>query len=174
MEDIVKAIEKLAEKTWVDYALIVVPIFISLLAVVISITAARKQSIMQNNSFCLELYEKRWDVYESIDKILCSVGRDAKICDADISKFDYASHHARFLFGKDMIDFCEETRKELLQLRTIGKKVERNIDHPGDDPNHSDLCDKEAELILSISNRQQQLKNIVASYISFSEYKIQK
>lgn len=174
MEDIVKAIEHLAEKTWVDYALVVVPILISLLAVVISIATARKQSKMQNNSFSLELYEKRWEVYESIDKILCSVGRDAKICDADISKFDYASHHARFLFGKDMLDFCEETREILSQLETVGKKVEYNISHPSDGKKHAELCDKEKELRSIITNKQKQLKGIVENYILFSEYKVQK
>ena len=174
MEDIVKAIEHLAEKTWVDYALVVVPILISLLAVVISIVTARKQSKMQNDGFCFQLYERRWGVYESIDKILCSVGREAKVCDEDIAKFHYASHNARFLFDQDMADFCEKTRDLLIELRTVGKKVEWNINHQSNDLNHADWCDKESELLLRVSNQQQQLKSIVANYISFSEYKIQK
>ena len=156
---------------------LIITILFSVLNVIVAISnlkIAKQQNKMQNDGFCFQLYERRWEVYESIDKILCRVGSEAKVRDEDISKFNYAIHNARFLFGQDMADFCEETRKELLQLRTIGKKVEWNIDHQSDDPNHAELCDKEYVLISNISNRQQQLKNIVASYISFSEYKIQK
>ena len=174
MEDIVAPIEKIAEKTWVDYALIVVPILISLFALGVTINTAKKQSKAQNNSFCLELYENRWEVYESIDKVLCSIMCEGKVSNEDIFKFNHASHNARFLFGKDMIDFCEETKELLIKLRTVGKKVEWNINHQSNDSNHSDLCDQESELIASISNQQQKLKDIVANYISFSKYKMQK
>ena len=44
MGEIVKAIEKLAEKDILDYLLIIVPIFISFVAIIISITTARKQN----------------------------------------------------------------------------------------------------------------------------------
>ena len=44
MEDIVKAIEKLAKKDIIDYLLVIVPIAISIVAIVISIATARKQN----------------------------------------------------------------------------------------------------------------------------------
>lgn len=44
MEEIVKAIEKLAEKDIIDYLLIIIPIAISLLAVVISLAIAHRQN----------------------------------------------------------------------------------------------------------------------------------
>ena len=156
---------------------LIITILFSVLNVIVAISnlkIAKQQNKMQNDGFCFQLYERRWEVYESIDKILCRVGREAKVCDEDISKFHYAIHNARFLFGQDMADFCEKIKDLLIELRTVGKKVEWNIDHQSDDPNHAELCDKEYELLSNISNRQQQLQNIVASYISFSEYKIQK
>lgn len=156
---------------------LIITILFSVLNVIVAksnLKIAKQQSKMQNDGFCFQLYERRWGVYESIDKILCSVGREAKVCDEDIAKFHYASHNARFLFDQDMVDFCEKTRDLLIELRTVGKTVEWNINHQSDDPNHANLCDKESELLLRVSNQQQQLKSIVANYISFSEYKIQK
>jgi uncharacterized membrane protein len=55
MEDIVKAIEKLAEKDIIDYLLVIVPIAISVVAVVISIATAKKQNK-------IALFEKRYKV----------------------------------------------------------------------------------------------------------------
>lgn len=44
MEEIVSAIEKLSQKTWVDYLLISVPIAISVVAIVISVRISNKQN----------------------------------------------------------------------------------------------------------------------------------
>lgn len=156
---------------------LIITILFSVLNVIVAksnLKIAKQQSKMQNDGFCFQLYERRWGVYESIDKILCSVGREAKVCDEDIAKFHYASHNARFLFDQDMADFCEKTRDLLIELRTVGKKVEWNINHQSDDSNPANLCEKEAELISIISSQQQQLKDIVEKYISFSEYKVKK
>lgn len=154
---------------------LIITILFSVLNVIVAksnLKIAKQQSKMQNDGFCFQLYERRWGVYESIDKILCSVGREAKVCDEDIAKFHYASHNARFLFDQDMVDFCEKTRDLLIELRTVGKTVEWNINHQSDGSNHANLCEKEAELISSIAGQQQQLKDIVEKYISFSEYKV--
>ncbi|MBP3300152.1 MAG: hypothetical protein J6M34_01455 [Clostridia bacterium] len=156
---------------------LIITILFSVLNVIVAksnLKIAKQQSKMQNDGFCFQLYERRWGVYESIDKILCSVGREAKVCDEDIAKFHYASHNARFLFDQDMADFCEKTRDLLIKLRTVGKQVDWNINHQSDDSNHANLCEKEAELISIISSQQQQLKDIVEKYISFSEYKVKK
>ena len=67
MEDIVNAIEKLAEKTWVDYALIGAPIILSIVAIGITIYVARKQNK-------IALFEKRYNcLYQ-----LYTIGRFSK------------------------------------------------------------------------------------------------
>ena len=63
MEDIVKAIEKLAEKDIIDYLLVIVPIAISVVAVVISIATAKKQNK-------IALFEKRYNCLFQIKTIL--------------------------------------------------------------------------------------------------------
>ena len=53
MEDVVNAIEKLSEKDPVDYLLIIIPIILSFLAIIISISTARKQNR-------IALFEKKY------------------------------------------------------------------------------------------------------------------
>ena len=54
MDELVKAIEKLAEKDIIDYLIIFVPIAISLVTIVISIRTAQKQNK-------IALFEKRYN-----------------------------------------------------------------------------------------------------------------
>ena len=63
MEEVVKAIEKLSQQTWVDYLLISVPIAISIGAIIISVATARKQNR-------IALFEMRYKALLQIKTIL--------------------------------------------------------------------------------------------------------
>ena len=63
MDDLVKAIEKLAEKDIVDYLLVIVPIVVSIVAIYISIATARKQNK-------IALFERRYNCLFQIKTIL--------------------------------------------------------------------------------------------------------
>ena len=63
MEEVVKAIEKLAEKDIIDYLLVIVPIAISIVAIIISIATAKKQNK-------IALFERRYSCLFQIKMIL--------------------------------------------------------------------------------------------------------
>lgn len=44
MDELIHVIEKLSQKDWVDYLLIIIPILVSLVAIVISVATAQKQN----------------------------------------------------------------------------------------------------------------------------------
>lgn len=79
MEDVVKAIEKLAEKNWVDYSLIIVPILISVISIYISIHTANKQNKIALYQLrykalcrlnCILMFDKNVLEYKSSDIII--------------------------------------------------------------------------------------------------------
>jgi hypothetical protein len=76
------------------------------------------------------------------------------------------------MFGEDMKEYCDETRKLLLEFRSINVKVQFNIEHQVNNPNHSKLCDKELELLSLITDQQKKLSIVVDKYISFAEYNV--
>ena len=60
---------------------LIITILFSVLNVIVAISnlkIAKQQSKMQNDGFCFQLYERRWEVYESIDKILDDFGYSDK------------------------------------------------------------------------------------------------
>ena len=44
MDELIHVIEKLSQKDWVDYLLIIIPILVSLVAIVISVATVQKQN----------------------------------------------------------------------------------------------------------------------------------
>lgn len=79
MEEVVKTVEKLAEKTWIDYLLIIVPILISVVSIYISIRISNKQNkialyqlrykaLCQLN--CILMFDKNVLEYKSPDIII--------------------------------------------------------------------------------------------------------
>ena len=63
MEGIIQAIEKLSEKSVIDYLLVAVPIIISVLAIIISVKTTRKQNR-------IALFELRYNCLFQIQTIL--------------------------------------------------------------------------------------------------------
>lgn len=63
MEELVSAIEKLAEKSTFDYIIIIAPILLSIIAIGISIFTAHRQNK-------IALFEKRYEVISEVKSIL--------------------------------------------------------------------------------------------------------
>lgn len=63
MDELIHAIEKLSQKDWVDYLLIIIPILVSLVAIVISVATARKQNR-------IALFKMRYKALMQIKSIL--------------------------------------------------------------------------------------------------------
>lgn len=157
----------------------VCPLIITLLFSVVNAIIAicnihitKKQMKMQNDNFCFQLYEKRFDIYSIMNEVLLSVGSDGRITDINRAKFRDAANDAIFMFDKDVIEFCDETKKLLSELRTVGNKVKYNNENNISDERHFELCDREDELITKISEKRKLLSKIMKKYISFAKYKI--
>ena len=64
MEELIEAVEALSQKTIFDYLVVIVPIFISIVAIYISISIANRQNK-------IALSEKRLEILSVVKLILC-------------------------------------------------------------------------------------------------------
>ena len=135
---------------------------------------AKNQTKMQNDSFCYELFEQRWNVYNSIDSVFASIGNKGKVDSVDIRNFKIATEKVEFLFETDFVTACEETLNVLCELRAVGSKVEYNIRTSRPDPKHKQLCEHESELHLLLDKKKKKIANVAKKYIAFSNYKLAK
>ena len=62
MQELITTLEKLLAKNFIDYALVIIPIVISLIAIALSIVTTQKQNR-------IALFEKRYDAYSNLLKL---------------------------------------------------------------------------------------------------------
>ena len=63
MDELIQAIEKISQKDWVDYLIIIVPIMLSVIAVWISLATASKQNK-------IALFDMRYKALKHFQKII--------------------------------------------------------------------------------------------------------
>lgn len=156
----------------------IVPLFITTLfsglnivVAMCNLKIANHQKKMQNDTFCFQLFEKRWEVYTALNKVFEEIGSTGEATQDNIIQFKTQLQPARFLFGADMIGACEVALQQIIELATVGKQVQHNIDHGKNYSNHDSLCDREYELLIQMSQHQKLLADIALRYISFADYK---
>ena len=156
---------------WLCHLLIT--ILFSMLNIIVAICNFRitkHQNKIQNDSFCFQLFEKRHIVYDRLNKILCLAIAKGQVTNEMIAEFKISTKDAKFLFGDDFFDVWQEACRLLDEYKVIGYKVE----HDTLNPKHSDLCDRESELLVKLVEQQKHLSDVAQKYISFSAYKIKK
>ena len=150
---------------------LIITILFSLLNIIVAIgnlKIVKHQKQMQNDEFCFQLFEKRWEVYTALNEVFEKIGSTGKATQDNIIQFKAQLQPARFLFGADMIGACEAALQLIIELATVGKQVQYNIDHGKNNPNHDALCDRECELLIQMSKHQERLADIASRYISFA------
>ena len=155
------------------FAPLLITILFSALNMIVAICNYRitkHQNKMQNDSFCFQLFEKRQSIFDRLNQILCLAIAKGKVTNEMMLEFKISTKDAKFFFGDDFFVVWQEACKLLDEYKVISYKVENDTLNP----NHSDLCDKEAEMLVKLVEQQKLLTNVAQKYISFSAYKIDK
>ena len=152
-----------------------ITIFFSILNVIVAIcnlAVMRRQNEMQNDGFCFQLFERRHEIYEDIQKVLSAVIIEGKVTMKDFRNFGLAIKDVKFLFGEDLFNVCDETQTTLNKLQVVGFKIQSNIESRKSDPNHEALCTQENELFSILLEQKNRISEISVCYISFANYKV--
>ena len=99
----------------------IVTLFLSLAVVII----AALQLLVADNKMRLDLFERRYKVYDATRKFLDSVLREIKFTDTELFEFDAATSDAGFLFGIEIVDQLAAIRERAVHLREAQRNVEQ-------------------------------------------------
>ena len=110
IQELIEAIEKLSQKGWVDYLIVIVPIMLSVIAVFISISTARKQN-------SIALFDMRYKALTQLEMVItfdlwCMGKTDAGLI---VETFDT-------LFDTDVNVACRQG-DGLTAIKAISKKM---------------------------------------------------
>ena len=157
----------------------IIPIFITVLFSILNVRLAsinqklvENQLKLQNDSFCYQLYDRRMEIYTSIQKIIGAIIQEGTASIELLQEYSKCTRDVPFLFGDDITDKVDQLYTAISELRTVSTKVNHNIETQCTSTNHSELCEREYELQMLISNIRLHLKDDFYPYISFRNYRI--
>jgi hypothetical protein len=73
------------------------------------------------NKLRLDLFDRRYKVYDATRKFLATILRDANFTNSQLFEFYAGTSDAEFLFGTDVTEHLEKIRKRAVHLQTAQK-----------------------------------------------------
>lgn len=157
----------------------IIPLFITVIFSVLNIRLAsinqkqaENQLKLQKDSFCYQLYDRRMEIYTSIQKVIATIIQEGTASIELLQEYSKCTRDVSFLFGDDITDKVDQIYKAIAELHIVSTQVNHNIETQCASTNHSKLCEREYELLTLISDAGLQLKDDFYPYISFKNYRI--
>src|SRR5467141_1107701 len=98
---------------WVQYLQALSTPAIALLAVVIGVLQWRTS----HQRAVLDLFDRRMENYDALNDAVVEIMREGNATLKALVPFSQAAARARFLFGKEVTAYLEETEKRIISLR---------------------------------------------------------
>ncbi len=130
--------------------------------------------------FRLDLFEKRWEVYENILEFCSIVTRHGgapkdekeieKMIEATNESFNGIGwHRVRLLFGEDIQNACNELRESFAWLITIGKVP---LEDRRGNSEYANWGKERMDHVMRVYNRANGLPSLFSPYLYFGDYKV--
>jgi len=93
------------------------------LTAILALWIAYQQFQTNRAKLRLDLYERRFRVFDGVSEFLATIYRDADVKIEDLRKFSVSTGEAAFLFGPDISSYLDELRKKAVSLRALNAKL---------------------------------------------------
>jgi hypothetical protein len=129
---------------------------------------AWQQWRVADNKLRLDLFDRRYKVYDSTRKFLAVILTEATFTLSQLAEFDIGTSDAEFLFGADVVDYLGQIRKRALHLRTaqtlyeplpVGDERSRHVQAAHDD-------------LSWLTNQITAMTKIFAPYLGFANVRL--
>ena len=128
---------------------------------------AWQQWQLARNKLRLDLFDRRYKVYDATRKFLSVILGKADFLDSQLFEFYAGTSDAEFLFESDVVDYLAELRKRAIDMRThqhvfdplpVGEERSRHVQAAHDQ-------------LLWLSEQITAQKSVFAPYLSFAKIK---
>jgi hypothetical protein len=152
----------------VDHIALLLPLATFFLSVAIGIVAWL-QWRLAHNKLRLELFDRRYKIYEATSKFVDAIVNDAAHdVDSYLNDFNAGTSNAEFLFDTDVLNYIKQIRTRAVGMRTARVLYESQ---PDGDARTQNIQGYEADLSWLIEQSTAMTKTF-APYLGFSNVKI--
>ncbi len=127
---------------------------------------AYRQYVNDKNKIKLELYKKRYKIYEIIQKLLSKIMQNNSIETIDILQFNRGTKETKFLFQKDIENYITLIYKKTNRFEYLSKQIESSS--TSDDKKNEYLNEQE-EITIWFGNQFEESTMLFKKYLDFSE-----
>ena len=145
-------------------------ILLSVLTIVIAGAVAwigYQQHELAKEKFKLDMFEKRFAVYQGAQRFLTHILQEAKMELDKHSEFRRDTQDAMFLFGQDIPEYLKQLDEQALAMWAITQEYS---DMP-EGKERSELCKRKAEMLKNLIAELPKLKEVFAPYLRFSQWR---
>jgi len=116
------------------------------------------------NKLKLDLFQKRYVLYQATKAFLGIILRDGKCTNADVFTYSVNVQDKEFLFDNELSSYLEELRKRGLRMAALTNELQRM--HAG--PDRNALVDEEDKLLGWLIDQRHQIAAKFASHLKLS------
>lgn len=130
---------------------------------------AWQQWQLARNKLRLDLFDRRYKVYDATRKFLAIFARDYTFTDSQLGEFAADTSEAEFLFGSDVVDYLAQIRTGALDRRTRRERAHQEVlQMPADEQAHQHAKAAEAEQQMWLDEQITAMTKTFTPYLGFS------
>jgi hypothetical protein len=127
---------------------------------------AFKQASIAERKLNLDVYDKRFKVYEAARSLMGTFLREGSVTTKDILMFNTGVAEAPFLFGQDLVNYLDHLRIRAAALHTKTTQLSAMGEQ---DPRRDKLIDEIAALEQKLASEPERLQNAFKRYLNLGE-----
>ena len=139
--------------------------WLAALTAVLAVWIAYQQYRTNRSKLRLDLYERRFRVFDAVRNLLATVGRDGALELKDVQDFVVGTSETTFLFGADIVGYIEQLRLKAADLRRVHRTLADNALPVG--PERNQAATEDAALITWFAEQFEESKKRFAKYLDF-------
>jgi hypothetical protein len=128
---------------------------------------AWRQANTARDKLKLDLYEKRFRVYQALLTFLEAILREGKVTAEFISAFNSSTVGKEFLFNNDVNEYLKEVKNKAMEWRTACDKIKSLQPKDGFEAEQKEANDTDHKLLKWLSDQPSQAPSVFASYLDF-------
>jgi len=148
----------------VQYVQALAPSGIAIVAAFITGYIALRQWITAHHRLRLDLYERRFAVYDATKKLLATIGLHGQVTPDNLGEFYIGVRGAEFLFDGELRNFLMQIGDIGFRARMARSSWERRVS----DPSVDKLIDEEEAILSFLHDQDRRLETMFSRYLDLS------
>ena len=128
---------------------------------------AYQQWVLARHKFRLDLFDRRYKVYDATKNFASVIFAHANFTDQDLREFNLGTMDSVFLYPKTIKDYLDEFRKRALHMRMFGKQFE----HMPVGDERSKLVQESHDELAWLTDQLLALPSLFSPYLGFESTK---